>query len=482
LKKDSELRLGRELVVEHRCLNCHSSTPLKDGIPELAMDAPHFDGIGSRRNVEWMAAWIADPKALRPNSRMPKMVHGAKASEDAAAIAAYLGSLESTEKLPAVTLSKDSLDAGKKLFETLHCAACHVPPDSSEKAAAHKLSLNQVEKKFTPVALVQFLKQPDQHFNWIRMPTFKLSDEQRLQLAAYLHPGAAGEEKPVESGLVERGKKLARDSGCFSCHSAKDQTPRKSKEWGTLNWKNGCLSEQATEKSPWFAFQNNDLAAIRAFAATGVESLHRHVPVEFAARQVKNLNCASCHGEFEGFPPLEILGQKLKPEWMGKFIAGEVSDKPRPWLESQMPGFGQRGHLLSQGLSMQYGFSPKTAPEKPVDKEAAEIGHKLISAQPVGFSCVQCHGVGNFAATAVFEAPGNNLTHSADRMQESFYRRWLRNPTLIDSQSKMPVFFDEEGRSPLPSYYEGDGEKQISAIWEYFKLRDKMPAPLSGEQ
>ena len=62
--------------------------------------------------------------------------------------------------------------------------------------------------------------------------------------------------------------------------------------------------------------------------------LARHVPAEFAERQTRNLNCTACHGQVEGFPPLEILGGKLKPEWAGKFIAGEIGYKPRAVKEN----------------------------------------------------------------------------------------------------------------------------------------------------
>src|SRR5688572_16880624 len=44
-KKGAQLRRGRELFVEHRCIKCHGDARRA---PELAMDAPAFDGIGAR--------------------------------------------------------------------------------------------------------------------------------------------------------------------------------------------------------------------------------------------------------------------------------------------------------------------------------------------------------------------------------------------------------------------------------------------------
>jgi hypothetical protein len=48
----------------------------------------------------------------------------------------------------------------------------------------------------------------------------------------------------------------------------------------------------------------------------------------------------------------------------------------------------------------------------------------------------------------------------------------------IDPTTKMPVYFDPEGKSPLTEIYDGDGARQIEAIWQYLRLGSKMPSPL----
>src|SRR5262249_22975429 len=93
---------------------------------------------------------------------------------------------------------------------------------------------------------------------------------------------------------------------------------------------------------------------------------------------------------------------------------------------------------------------------------------KLLSAEG-GFSCVTCHAVGNRAAGQVFETEGLNLAHARERLQPSFARRWLRNPLKVDPQTKMPVYFDEQGRSPLTTSFEGNGDQQIEALWHYLR-------------
>jgi mono/diheme cytochrome c family protein len=200
------------------------------------------------------------------------------------------------------------------------------------------------------------------------------------------------------------------------------------------------------------------------------------------------LNCAACHGQLEGFPPLDLLGGKLKPEWAARFIAGEIPHKVRydahprgeVWLEARMPAFKARAELLAAGLAARHGYPPVTFAEPPAEPALAELGRKLIG-KDGGFSCVACHAVGPALAMEVFESEGINLAESADRLLPDYYRRWFRAPSTIDPQTKMPAYFDE-GRSPLNEILEGDQEKQIGAVWEYLKLRDKMPAPNNGAQ
>jgi mono/diheme cytochrome c family protein len=477
-----KIRLGRELFIEHRCVKCHAGPKPENAIPELAIDAPSFEEIGARRNYEWMSRWILDPKALRLGlAHMPKLLHGDKAKEDAEAIASFLASLKPEGvKSENKEVAKDKVDAGKKLFDGLHCVACHNSPDGNE-TDAKKISLKQTAAKFVPGTLTAFLKQPDAHFAWIHMPRFKLGDDEREQIAAYVLSNA---DKPVESKgssekeTIERGKKLVQSTGCLSCHGLKLENQFSTKALAEISdWKKGCLAEQPGDKAPNFTFSGEQREALQAFGATDRASLERHVPADFAMRYSAVLNCRQCHGQFEGFPNFEILGAKLKPEWMTKFIAGEINERPRPWLEGQMPAFPKYAEALAKGLATQNGLPPQTSAESPLDQEASKIGNRLVSNPPLGFSCISCHGVGSLKPTQVFEAPGVNLAMSGERLQPTFFKRWLRNPPMVDPQSKMPAYFDEQGKSQLTDVYEGDGEKQINAIWQYIRLGEKMPSP-----
>ena len=488
LQKGTQLRLGLELFAEFRCAKCHAGPAPDSGMPELAMDAPSFDGFGSRRNYEWVARWIADPKTLRPTAHMPKLLRGRRAKEDAETLAAFLASLKSDsapkeENEPGA----DRAETGKKLFETLLCIACHNTPGTTE-SDPRKISFAQVGEKFAPGGLAAFLRKPEEHYAWIRMPNFKLAVDEAVSLAAFLQSAADTPKNvsaPGDAAILERGKKLAQTSGCLNCHALKLENQFHAKSLADLpadQWKRGCLAERPSDesKAPQFDFTAAERQALQAFGATDRAALTRHVAAEFAERQAHLLRCAECHGKFDGFPPFEVLGGKLKPEWMEAFIGGEISPKPRPWMEARMPAFASRAAWLAVGLAAQHGLPPQTPPEPPVDQEASRIGRKLVSANG-GFFCVSCHAVGSTAAMQVFESNGNNLAWTAARLQKSYYHRWVRNPQRIEPQTKMPVYFDSEGKSPLTDYYNGDADQQIEAIWQYIRLGDKMPPPAEAQ-
>ncbi len=495
--RGTQLRLGRELFLEHRCAACHTSPSSGQVAPELAMDAPTFEGIGGRRHFAWLKQWILDPQTQRPSAQMPKVFHGATAEGDAESTAAYLASLTSGgsissflqpfKPVAAVANAAESpaaqQDEGKNLLEKLHCNACHnlhgAPADPK------KLSLDHLSRKFPGGKLAEFLRAPERHYAWTQMPNFRLTPEEANELAKLLLeklPTFKLPGPPTDPAILARGKKLVTSAGCLNCHALphtkSELAAAPLTQLAPAKWNGGCLAEKPTaeSKAPQFRFTAENRAALVAFAATDRKSLQRHAPAEFAARQVHTLNCAGCHGQVEGFPGVDIVGGKLKPEWTHDLLSGALMDRPRPWLAARMPAFSRRAEFLAPGLAQFHGLPPRTPAEPPLDMELTKHGQKLAGVDG-GFSCISCHGAAGLAATQVFEAPGINLALSAARLQPAYYRRWLLNPQRIDPQTKMPVYFDEEGKSPLPEVLGGDAAKQIDALWHYLRLGEKMPPP-----
>ena len=478
LVQQNKLRLGRELFFEARCAKCHTTDA---GVPELTMDAPSFEGIGVRRHFGWMANWILDPKAQRATATMPKLLHGPTAQADAEAIAAFLASQTGARDAGELKNDDESIESAKKLVEALHCTGCHNVPNIGDPDAK-KLNLTHVNAKFPPAALLAFLKNPGTHYAWTRMPKFNFKDGEAEQLAGFLSSIALMAKQPgppTDAAILARGKQLVQNSGCLNCHTLKLDNQFKAKplaELAAAQWTAGCLAEAAAGKAPHYDFARAEREALQAFAATDRASLKRHVPVEFADRQARNLNCTSCHGQLDGFTRYELLGGKLKPEWMAQFIAGETKYKPRHWLAHRMPAFPKYAADFAIGLAMTHGFPPQTPAEPPLDVELAKVGQKLIGVDG-GFSCISCHSVGTAKAAQVFESEGINFSYAVERIQRAYYERWTRNPLRIDPQTKMPVYFQDDGSSPLPDVLGGDTAKQLDAFWQFFRLGDKATPP-----
>ena len=506
----ARLLAGRELFLEHRCVKCHVNKETREGVPELQMDAPVLDGIGARRHYDWMVRWILDPKSLRPTARMPKLVAGPAAQEEALAMAAYLASLKTGGGIPVADVPFQTLQNelkegegpaatgdAKPLYERLHCQGCHNPPAAKEPDPA-KLSQKRIAEKFPPGRLAEFLRAPEAHYAWTRMPNFRLTVKEAKELEDWL---LAAAEKPVlvaaptDAVILEKGRTLVQTRGCLNCHQLKLENRFESKSLEALFARNLKGLAKETERDclrgrPFADFQlaEPQRAALEAFLNGGRASLARHVPAEFAARQARQLNCTACHGQLDLVPPLEILGGKLKPEWTASFLAGEMAHKFRydrhpkgePWVDARMPAFKSRAQWLAPGFAEEHGHAPRTPVEPPVDPGRAEIGRKLVG-KDGGFSCVSCHGVGSLLALEVFESEGINLVYSAGRLLPAYYRRWLRAPTTIDPQTKMPVYFDG-GQSPLTDVLDGNAENQINAVWEYLRLGEKMSPPQTGTE
>lgn len=515
LREGSRIREGRLLFAQLRCSACHADPalipPRGEGMPELAQDAPVFDELGAKYNEAWLAQWINDPHAIRPHALMPRVFASKPGEVDqrAADLAAYLVTLgKRDDTAPAA----DNAPLGGALFANFGCIACHTTPDFNGADENGRTPLSHVKAKWQPRALREFLKNPAKNYAWTHMPNFRLTDDEAERLTAFLIAGEQRDFPAGPKGDAARGAQLLATSGCLNCHAGMPPTTQPPLA-ATLKsgWTKGCLAPDATARgnAPDFALTEPQREALLAFAATGFGSLKQDSPVEFAERQIKNMRCTACHSrdgepstwtavegdmaplqaaaptqpEGEGAPiagtaapVLTWTGEKLQPKWAAEFIAGHVAYKPRPWLIARMPGFETVAKGIADGLSLEHGFAleGEIAPLS-IEKERSESGEKLLG-ENGGFNCTTCHGVGERAPTAVFEAPGINLAYAAERLRKGYYHRWVLHPLRIDPETKMPRFADDEGKTPLTDFYNGEAREQFEAIWQYLHTTQK-PAP-----
>ena len=505
LREGSRVREGRMLFAQLRCSVCHDATgivpPRGEGMPELAQTAPIFGELGAKFNENFLAHWINDPHSIRPGSLMPRVFTegtAEKVDQRAADLAAYFASLgKKDDTAPAA----ENAPLGGALFANFGCISCHTTPDFEGDDEHKRIPLGHVKAKWQPKALREFLKDPARDYPHIRMPNFRLTDEEAERITSYLIENAKREFPAAPKGDAAKGGALLVSAGCISCHAgAPMMGVTKLADTLSRDWSKGCMSpdDKARGKAPDFHLTKEQRESLLAFGAQGFDSLKQDVPIEFAARQVKNLRCTSCHTQdaqqsvwsqlendmmvlqsgapnsdavehapvaTTAIPTLTWVGEKLQPAWMEKFIAGQVSYKPRPWIIGRMPGFAAWAKELSHGFALEHGLPVEVAPVK-VDPDRAKFGEQLIG-ENGGFNCVQCHNVGSRQATAVFEAPGNDLARVQERLRHDYFIRWVLHPLRIDPETKMPRFADDEGRTPLTDILEGKATEQFDAIWQY---------------
>ena len=514
--KSLQLREGRTLFGQFRCAKCHalsaaSADAARHGMPELAMDAPSLMDAGGRFNQPWLAAWVNNPHALRPNAHMPCLFHGDEIDPNAADIAAYLASLEKPTTLsgPAGKASD-----GGRIFANLDCVACHTAPGA--KLDPMRVPLDYVRAKYKPEALREYLLKPEEHYQWNPMPNFHLSQQESGDLLAYLT--AEGKSIPQVPGDATRGRRSLVSIGCLNCHRLGDQKTTATFPALTglakdkLN--SGCLALDATTRghAPEFSMSDAERSALAAFLSSDEISLAHDSPPEFAERQIVAMRCTACHARdgnesllSQGLdaesqalharypnppasehdllaadqrpPMLTWAGEKLRPGWMGKFLLGQIPYKPRYYLRARMPSFPARAEMLAIGLAQEHGCAPGSPPEPAPDPKLAEVGRQLCGKTPnQGFSCVQCHAAADQPPFAPFEAPATNLKYVTERLRHDYYVRWVRDPQRIDPTTKMPKFEDDEGKTGLPAF-DHDGAKQYEAIWQYLLEGQRLQPP-----
>jgi mono/diheme cytochrome c family protein len=409
---------------------------------------------------------------------------------------------------------------GGRIVARLGCIGCHTLPDRDPATPdpRGRIPWRNIKAKFQPDALIAFLKKPEEHFAWIRMPNFHFSDDEARNVAAYLLKNSKDLDGETPNGDAANGQKLVQSAGCLSCHTIAGQNELKAPAISDLA--KGCLAKDATArgKAPDFGLDEPTRDALVAFISTDRASLKQDTPPEFAERQISELGCVNCHSrdrtpdawddlvkETESLskgdivdiessaggkglpgepapgtgdqqrPPLTWVGEKLKPNWMADFIAGKIDYKPRAWMRARMPSFPARAQGITIGLALEHAVPTTLPPEKPANVELAKIGKQLVSRNG-GLSCVQCHGIGSIGPIAPFEAPSINFKYVNERLRKDYFDRWMRDPIRLVSTTKMPKF-QNDGKTALTDILDGDADKQFDAIWEYLKAGRKIVHP-----
>jgi cytochrome c2 len=241
---------------------------------------PNLKDVRLKLRKEWIPAWLKDPQAFRPGTKMPtfwylnpdhNLAKNLKQNADTerAAIAAYLWQSSFEGQVP----KQEPGDAthGKELFETKGCMACHSIGEGVENQVGGTFAANltRVGEKADFNYIVRWIYNPRERWapycpkekrdltradyeknnkpyrfdthgnskcpndgaelqvqNMTVMPNFRLSEQDSRDIATYLFSLGKGAQWPDASfmddpKLKDQGAYLIKQYGCANCHEIK---------------------------------------------------------------------------------------------------------------------------------------------------------------------------------------------------------------------------------------------------------------------
>lgn len=226
---------GRTLFGQSRCVSCHTIEGRGNG------SAPELSGIGSKVNRRWLMAFLRNPKAFQPQTRMSRYDF---TEQDLLDLSQYM--MEELVDPSALSggapfrPAEKSVRAGERVYKKYGCGGCHriagrgdlapIGPDLAgvgDKAvglldfgARHDLPRN------VPAWLSAKVADPGSFRENLKMPDFGFTPEQVQQLVTALlslsaepvPPAFQVRTREVDYEPPGRFGSLTREYACMSCH------------------------------------------------------------------------------------------------------------------------------------------------------------------------------------------------------------------------------------------------------------------------
>jgi mono/diheme cytochrome c family protein len=444
---------GEKLLASRGCFGCHVADPNapRDLTGTYRQFGPNLAGIGSKVSRDWIAQWIANPKAWNPDTKMPNL---RLTPDDALDIAEYLSTLKGPGDFDRAALPRtdpDVLDQIAFYFET----ATKTRFDA--RADLDRMDLHAKEV-YTGEKLIAYYG----------------------CFACHAIPGFE-DAKPIGTELTEEGSKAVHRLDFGFLH-----LPHTRQDWFRLKLHNPRIFDRDRArgweerlKMPNFRLTDRELDQVTT-AVLGFQKLNAsasatkdlngdEAAIERGRRIVKNNNCQGCH-VIEGFggsfrslvadpslapPIIQGEGAKVQSDWLFGFLKAPRTGQIRPWLEVHMPTFGFSEKDLND-LTRYFAFLdraqyPFLAGDYVTDPRRWAAGKKLFEL----LKCKQCHP----RSDQEMNAPGvdraslaPNLQMASTRLRHDWINDWIRRPDEWMPGTRMPTNFpkSEEGKRTSP--------------------------------
>ncbi|MFQ5706366.1 MAG: c-type cytochrome [bacterium] len=484
------LTLGRTLIKKYNCAGCHR-------IGEVTKEyAPRLDGIGDKTNRSWLVRWLKDPKAFRPETRMPDFK---LSDEEANLLADFLMTFKSYpngKKLSTVPAElqqeyppDDWVDAGKAKFRQARCISCHLVEGKGGPLAP---DLAKIASKARPAWLVAYLLDPKGFQPEVKMPQYGFTREEAQRVTAYMKSEFVDWDAPEdttehipEANFYEKGLKLFNQYNCGGCHQltgipkVENMGPDLSDigdrhlyqlEFGSTdiprtlpNYIYNKLANPRqfvqTARMPQFNFSEEQLQAITtALLAVTQEKLPSQFTVQPEpqspfdpqgdfGRIVDKYSCFSCHvingRGFRLATDLTKEGSQTQRDWLKQYF--RIPYSMRPILTERMPNL----FMPEKDITTVVDYFNLALRDDEIDSVAIPLndarlvdrGRDLFFEKYGCQACHQVQGKGGYV--------GPLLDRTGDRLTAGWVYRWIKNPQEYKADTIDPTsgMSDDEARA-----------------------------------
>ncbi len=496
-----QLNLGRGLLAQYGCVNCHAIKLPGGGTMKATMDAPSLSHIADKTTREWIFAWLKDPQAYAVSAKMPNFkLNDADARDIANFLIANSTALQG-DTTPATSSSAKGVPdptAGASLYGESFCASCHSVQNAAGNVVGGDVGpeLTRIGSKVKPEWLNGWLRNPRNYDPETAMPHYRFNDQQVSLLSAFLQNKADADllaNVHLEAATPEQithGKLLVTENGCAACHEiggikkpdnfAPDLTRIGSKPTTQIVFLPGMphslpdyISAKVRQprsfgqalKMPQFSLTPVQVDALTtsllaltdrtqtlpAILTVPAQPPSTYRPAGKAGQLIADLACFSCHsinGRGSNMAPdLTWEGSSVQREWLREFLKNP--NTLRPALIRRMPKFN-----LSDSEITELTDYIMTVYQTPVfDRDSmpltgyvpaqVEQGKQLFYSK---YACQSCHIVDAKNDKGYI---GPTLTHVGSRLTAAWVYHWLKNPQALRAGTAEPNqnMSDEDARA-----------------------------------
>lgn len=437
-----------DLDKKYRAPESWSALPFELEDPyKRVKNGPILTNVINKAKVEWISRWIANPKKVVPNAKMPNL--GLNFDEIKAVIA-YLASIAEKDapkvEWASYLLKKEDdlsdeeyeemdkiYNNGKGVWGRARCTICH-PVKGLGGNVGVGPDLGEIVTKVNRNWLYGWIGDTKKHFPDTMMPQYRLTDSDLRGIVEYIMR---------DTQFVPEEKEEGDDK---AAEGAKSQGPDvqvlSESEFRKIS-NNSELIESGRnviEKARCFVCHN-----IKGFSELMPVVEHKRDSLEGFEKVLYEIRCLTCHrvqsagGTYA--PNLTMVGSKIKMEWENNFL--QAPDIIRP-LSQQMPKF----NLTEDDAKFATGFMEKYLTNKalqPTEYDKEQPSPEIVSAGEKMFyekGCNVCHAEGSKVGGVV----GPHLGTVGDRLQSAYMVYHLRNPQEANPRAVEPnlALTDEE--------------------------------------